>query len=150
EVLELLEERDRAQLVGREPRHARQEQDLEEVARRRREADDVALARLGTELASRAAHDLERRQELARLAREAGLSASGADVAAIEEGREPRLPRGLVEAGVARRASAREELVDGALVHGRVLAQIHAREVEAEDVGPSDRVSEAAAREPGE
>jgi hypothetical protein len=62
EVLELLEQRHRAELAGREARGTREEHDLEQVGDIAREARDVALARARPELAARTPDDVERPQ----------------------------------------------------------------------------------------
>ncbi len=145
EVLELLEERHRAELVRREPGGAREEEDLEEVRGLAREGDDVALAGGGSLVAAGAADHVESREEIARLRGEP--APRGRDEGALEEPREERDARRLVEPRVAILPPAPEELGHGRLVNRRVLAEVERDEVEAEDLGAPPRVPEAAARQ---
>ena len=92
EILELLEQRHRAQLVERQPRGARQEEHLEQVAGRAREADDVALAGFGARVAARATDDVEGLEDLARRRRQVRAIAGRGQLGALEQAGQQRLP----------------------------------------------------------
>ena len=103
---------------------------------------DVALARARSELAARAADDVERREHLARIGRQRLAVAHRRD----RLRRAPRRARarrpGLVELEIAGPAAAREQLGDDAIVDAGVLPQIERREVKAEHVDAAEHVAQ--------
>src|SRR5947208_1638787 len=86
---------------ARMARRAGQEQHLEQVAGRAREADDVALARLGPRVAARAPDDVEGVEDLARRRRQAPAIARRAQFGALEQAGQELLARPLGHGAVA-------------------------------------------------
>ena len=151
EILELLEQRHGAQLTGCETRGARQEHDLEQIRDLAREADDVALARPGTELAAGAPDHLERLEQLLSVGRDTVPVALRCDRTS-EHFTEEGAPAGLVAIEIAGPSATREQLVGDAVMNVGVLAHVERGEVKAEHVSAAEGIAQLLIRnraEPG-
>ena len=156
QVVDGLEQRHHLQVAAqstavqpREPRLAGQQQRLQQVAGAGGHGDDVDVAGLAAQLALQPARAVEHRQRLRRF-RRVLLVGTHQRPRAGQLADQHRDPAVLVQRGVVLDHSrGAQDLRHHAFVDLAVLAQVEAREVEPEHLGPALDVAELAVGEPG-